>query len=63
MGDTIQVRTTTKQNVEKSIAQQLCGDFLDWLDTQGFVTETRSTVNDGRSYAELAAAYIATFDR
>lgn len=65
MADTpnqITVTAKLSEPVLAPIAKQLCEDFAEWLDEQGFhispAAEYRRT--DERSYAELARDFVKT---
>jgi hypothetical protein len=51
----IYVRATMQEHVSAPIAQQLCSEFMDWLDEQILEGVRR----DERSNEELARDYVA----
>jgi len=53
------VRVVEEQIVDRRAIGVICGSFLDWLDTEGFVLERKPSEmsSDFRSYEELAEEY------
>lgn len=61
MAESIEVRTVVRERVSAPIAEQLCGDFLEWLDQQGFAVEQKSGPGrsvDERDFEELARDFV-----
>jgi hypothetical protein len=62
MADMVYVKTTIRERVSAPIAEQLCSDFLEWLDQQGFAVEQKSGPGrsvDERDFEELARDFTA----
>jgi hypothetical protein len=63
--ESVEVKTTLVEKVSTPIAQQLCEDFGEWLDTQGLMVVINPARagkrEDERGYAELAADFIEEY--
>lgn len=60
--ETLAVKTTMVEEVSVPIAQQLCADFADWLDRQGFTIDTKpGRAIDDRDHEELARDFLKEY--
>lgn len=62
MAESIEVRTVVRERVTAPIAEQLCRDFLEWVDQQGFAVEQSPGPGrpiDTRDFQELARDFVA----